>query len=66
LRRLGAAISHPHELNAAASELGHHTVGQRGCVDGGDVSVYGLVSSRQDLDLEPGPLASSVQEFVAV
>ena len=56
---VGVAVPDLDQLHAAAAEVEHDAVGERGGVDGGDVAVVRLVLGGEHLDREP--VASSAR-----
>ena len=65
-RLVPAAVGDVGELHAAAADVEHHAVGQRGGVDGGDVAVVRLLLRRQRLDRQAGGGLGVGEELLAV
>ena len=61
-----APVADEDELHAAAAEVEHHAVGERGGVHGRQVAVARLLLDREHPHLQPRPLARAREEVGAV
>ncbi len=61
-----ATLAHVHELEAAAAEVEHGAVAQRGRVHGGEVAEIGLLGGAQQAHLQAGRRAHALEQLLAV